>query len=191
MVIDPFWIPKVSCRTLTTGARQLVVQDAFEMMLCLAASYSRIVDAEHERDVFILGRGRDDDLLDGAAQVLGGILGIGEKAGGFDDDLGADAGPIAVPPGSLVAKTLIVLPPTVIESASCVTVFVQRSEHGIVLQQVRQRLGIGQVVNRHEFDVVAVQTRTNDIPADPAEAINTYFDCHCFSCVEMRDRINI
>jgi len=29
-----------------------------------------------------------------------------------------------------------------------------------------------------------VQTRTNDVPADPAEAINTYFDCHCFSCVK-------
>src|ERR1700735_3554719 len=35
----PDWMVKVSCRTLTTGARQLVVQDAFEMTLCLAASY--------------------------------------------------------------------------------------------------------------------------------------------------------
>ena len=32
-------MPKVSCRTLTTGARQLVVQEALEMTLCFAASY--------------------------------------------------------------------------------------------------------------------------------------------------------
>ena len=35
----PEAMPKVSLRTLTTGARQLVVQEALEMMLCLAASY--------------------------------------------------------------------------------------------------------------------------------------------------------
>src|SRR6266702_2261658 len=39
VVMMPEAMPKVSCRTLTTGARQLVVQLAFEMMLCLDASY--------------------------------------------------------------------------------------------------------------------------------------------------------
>ncbi len=53
-----------------------------------------IVDAEDESDVFVLGRGRDNDFLDGTFEVLGSILAIGEEAGGFDDDLGADAGPI-------------------------------------------------------------------------------------------------
>ena len=86
--------------------------------------------------------------------------------------------------GSLVAKTLMVLPPTVIEFASWVTVSGKGAEHRIVLEQVRKRLGVGQVVDRHEFDVVVMQTRTNDVPADPAEAINTYFDCHCFSCLK-------
>jgi len=28
-----------------------------------------------------------------------------------------------------------------------------------------------------------MQTRTNDIPANTAEAINTYLNCHDFSCV--------
>jgi len=62
--------------------------------------------------------------------------------------------------------------------------FRQGAEHGIVFEQVRQRFGVGQVIDRHEFDVVVMQTRTNDVPADPAEAINTYFDCHCFSCLK-------
>src|SRR5438034_4685993 len=39
VVIVPFLILKLSCTTLATGARQLVVQEAFEMTLCLAGSY--------------------------------------------------------------------------------------------------------------------------------------------------------
>ena len=35
----PLTMPKVSWSTLATGARQLVVQLALEMMLCLAGSY--------------------------------------------------------------------------------------------------------------------------------------------------------
>ena len=35
----PLVIPKASFRTLTTGARQFVVQLAFEMTLCFDASY--------------------------------------------------------------------------------------------------------------------------------------------------------
>jgi len=32
-------MPKLSCRTLATGARQFVVQDALETMWCLDGSY--------------------------------------------------------------------------------------------------------------------------------------------------------
>src|SRR5689334_2995603 len=35
----PLWILKVSCRTLATGARQFVVHEALEMMLCFPGSY--------------------------------------------------------------------------------------------------------------------------------------------------------
>src|SRR5215469_17624080 len=39
VVIDPVMILNLSLMTLATGARQFVVQDAFEMMWCLAESY--------------------------------------------------------------------------------------------------------------------------------------------------------
>ena len=39
VVIQPLRMPKLSCSTLATGARQLVVQEAFEMMWCFAGSY--------------------------------------------------------------------------------------------------------------------------------------------------------
>ena len=39
MVIVPLRMVKLSLRTLATGARQLVVQEALEIILCLAGSY--------------------------------------------------------------------------------------------------------------------------------------------------------
>src|ERR1700757_5072107 len=39
VVMMPLTMPQWASRTLTTGARQLVVQLALEMTLCLAASY--------------------------------------------------------------------------------------------------------------------------------------------------------
>src|SRR5467141_1441754 len=39
VVIRPFSMVKVSCSTFAIGARQLVVQDAFEMIECTAGSY--------------------------------------------------------------------------------------------------------------------------------------------------------
>jgi hypothetical protein len=53
-----------------------------------------VVDAEDEGDVFVGGRGGDDDLLDGVAEVGLGLGGVGEEAGGLDDDLRADGGPV-------------------------------------------------------------------------------------------------
>src|SRR5204863_5445697 len=39
VVIHPFLMPKDSCSTLASGARQLVVHDALEMMWCAFGSY--------------------------------------------------------------------------------------------------------------------------------------------------------
>ena len=39
VVMKPCAIPNVSSSTLTSGARQFVVQEAFEMMWCVAGSY--------------------------------------------------------------------------------------------------------------------------------------------------------
>jgi hypothetical protein len=47
---------------------------------------------------------------------------------------------------------------------------------------VRERLRIGKIVHRYEFHVFPVQTGANDIPANAAEAVNSNFYCHFFSC---------
>jgi hypothetical protein len=75
-----------------------------------------VVDAEDDGEVLVLGRGRDDDLLDGGAEVRLGLLRVGEEAGGFDDDLRADAAQSSLA-GSRSAKTLIFLPSMAMKSS--------------------------------------------------------------------------
>ena len=53
-----------------------------------------LVYAHDDGDVFILGRGGDDDLFYRSAQVLLGVFGVGEASGRFDDDLCTDGFPI-------------------------------------------------------------------------------------------------
>ena len=52
-----------------------------------------VVDAHHDGDVLVGGRRRDDDLLGAAVDVLAGVRGLGEEAGGLDDDVDAEIAP--------------------------------------------------------------------------------------------------
>ena len=51
------------------------------------------VDAERDGDVLALGRRGDQDLLGPGLEVLGGVVALGEQAGGLDDDVGAEIAP--------------------------------------------------------------------------------------------------
>ena len=51
-------------------------------------------------------------------------------------------------------------------------------QHGIVLHQMRQSLGVGQIVDRDEFDVRLADASPNHVPADTAEAVDAHFHCH-------------
>jgi hypothetical protein len=61
--ISPFSIPSRSWTTLAAGARQFVVQLALLMMSVLGGVVAILVDPEDDRDVLVLGRRADDDLL--------------------------------------------------------------------------------------------------------------------------------
>ncbi len=51
-------------------------------------------------------------------------------------------------------------------------------EHRVVLQQVRERVGVREVVDRDEVDVVVAERRPQDVPADATEAVDADLDCH-------------
>ena len=139
-------MPKVSLRTFAIGARQLVVQEALEMIVCLAGVVLVVVDAHDDGDVLVLGRGRDDDLLGAVVDVRLGLVGVGEEAGRLDDDVGAQVAPgqlgrvalgegldrLAVD-GDLVGGGLHLVR--------------QAAEDAVVLEQVGERRVVGQVVD--------------------------------------------
>ena len=89
----------MSCSTFATGARQFVVQDALEMMLCLAGSYMlSFTPSTMVMSSFFAGA-EMMTFFTVPRRCLAGVLGVGEAAGGFDDDLRADETSSRVRPG--------------------------------------------------------------------------------------------
>ena len=52
------------------------------------------------------------------------------------------------------------------------------AEHRVVLQQVRERRGVGDVVDRDEVDVLVAERGAHDVAADPSEPVDAYPDGH-------------
>jgi hypothetical protein len=57
----------------------------------------------------------------------------------------------------------------------------QGTQHGVVFQKVRQRLGVRQIVHRYEFDIIPAESRPDHIAANTAEPINANLYSHFFS----------
>ena len=57
----------------------------------------------------------------------------------------------------------------------------ERSERGVVAQQVSERLGVGQVIDGDEFDAGIAEPRPQYVAADAAETVNRDFDAHISS----------
>ena len=139
----------------------------------------RLVHAHHDRNVFALGRRGDDDLLRTAVDVLLGGVGVGEPSGRLEHQIDAQVLPRE--------RGRILLG----EDANLVAVDGDRTVFGadlagirpvdrVVLEQVRQRFGVRQVVDRHELDVRNfLQARgAQDLPSDAPEAVDSDANRH-------------
>ena len=93
VVMKPDSIVPSSWSTFASGATQFVVHDAFETMWWASRVVGVVVDAEHDRDVGIRGRGGDHDLLRARGEMLLRALPVGEEAGGLEDDVDAQVAP--------------------------------------------------------------------------------------------------
>ena len=119
-------------------------------MLCWIVD--RVVDAEHDREVLVLGRGRDHNLLDAVSLVGHGLGGIGEEAGAFHHDLY----PLAAPGNGarfLLAEDLDL--PAVDNNIIALVAHTRGKGAvvGVVGEEVGVGLGIGQVVDRDHLHV--------------------------------------
>ena len=152
----------------------------------LAAVVLVVVDADHDGDVRVGGRRGDDDLLGAGVQVPLGLGGVGEDAGGLDDDVDAQIAPRKFGRTGLDLERLDL---GVADDDGVVAfeadVVGQPAQDRVELQQVRQRGVVGQVVDRDDLDVGVVAERLlrvqgpEEVASDSAEAVNAYPNGHC------------
>jgi hypothetical protein len=133
-----------------------------------------LVDAHDDGDILALGRGVDNHLFGAGPQVAGRGFPVGKAAGGFHHDVYFAPGPgnpARIRPGQDGH-----LPPEGGKAAfPGGHVPGQRAVHRIVLEEVGQRLGRGQVVDGNNRDDVAWPYGPEEMAADPAEPVNTDF----------------
>ncbi len=172
----PLAMPKVSLQDLDDGREAVGGAGRVGDDVVLRCVVLVVVDAEDDGDVLVGGGGGDDDLLDGAAEVGLGLFGVGEEAGGFDDDLGADGGPVELG-GVALGEDFDLLAVDGDEVGAVGDLLLEVAEDGVVLEEVGQGGGGGEVVDGDEFDVRVAEGGAEDVASDAAEAVDAYLDC--------------
>jgi hypothetical protein len=57
--------------------------------------------------------------------------------------------------------------------------------HGIVLEEMRERLGVGEVIDPDDLDVLGRQRRPEEDSTDPPEPVDSHSHCHVRSSLSM------
>jgi hypothetical protein len=162
--MKPDSIPHASFRTFATGPRQLVV--------------GVLVHAEHEGHVGIGRRRGDDDLLRARVQVELRLVALREEPGRLEGDVDAEILPRKVGRVALVQEPHLVAVHDDRVLAR-LDVHAERPEHRVVLEEVRHRLRVAQVVHRDDLDVGSARAHcAEEVPPDPAEAVDPDLDAH-------------
>ncbi len=109
--------------------------------------------------------------------MLLGVVGVGEVTGGFDHDLGADR-----LPGQLCRISFLEHLDDLVVDRDAVRaggdLVRQIAQDGIVFQQVSQGFGIGEIVDRNEFDIAVIERSSEHVSPDASESVDAYFNCH-------------
>ena len=141
-----------------------------------------LVDPQHQGHVLALGGGGNDDLLGAAVLVSRGGRRVGEEARRFDDDLDAVVAP-RKPGGVALGQDLDLV--TVDDDAVVGGLDRARVDAvvGVVLKEVSIIGGVGQVVDRHDHQVVWVPLPDGpeDLPPDSSEAVDSNTSRHWVS----------
>ena len=80
--------------------------------------------------------------------------------------------------GSFTDSTLNASPSTVMRAVAGRDVGLEVAEHRVVLQQVRERVGVGEIVDRDEVDVVVAERGPHDVASDSPETVDADLDGH-------------
>ena len=138
-----------------------------------------VVDPERHRDVGVLRRRGDDDLLGARLEVQRGLVALGEEARALDDDVHAQVAPRQVG-GVALGEHLHLFAVHVQVVVVRVHVPGIPAEDRVVLQQVGEGRGVGDVVDRDDLQVGLTEGRgPEDVAADPPEAVDAHPYAHC------------
>ena len=97
---------------------------------------------------------------------------FGEEAGRLDRDVDAELAPRQLRRIALGDELDLVVADAD-EAVARLDRQVERAEHRVVLQQVRHRLRVADVVRRDDLEVAAaLEVRAEEVPADPPEAVD-------------------
>jgi len=136
-----------------------------------------VVDPDDDGEVGLLARRGDQHLARTALEVGGGVLAGAEFPGGLDHD--ADSEAVPVDPGRVAGGKHRDRHAIHGERVRPVLHDVaEPAVGGVEFQQVRQRAGVGEVIDRHDLQIVALQRTPHERPADAPEAINSHPDRH-------------
>src|SRR5687767_14110259 len=117
---------------------------------------SIFVYSEHDGDVLALGRGRDNDFFNTAAEVFSGVLGLCKAARRFDNDLGPD-----LFPGNkrrvLFGKYPERIASDVDSTVAGADIVFQIAHYRVVFQQMSERFCVRQVIYRYQVNVSVAQ----------------------------------
>src|SRR6202790_1014352 len=141
---------------------------------------SFVVDAEDEGRVGAVGMRGDDHFFDRAAEMLLSVGAFGEETSRFDNDVGSDAGLIDFG-GIFYRENLEGLAFNRDRIARVRDVVREIAEDGIVLEQVREGLCVGNVVDGVKLNILVVERGAHNVPPDAAEAVDADLYVHTSS----------
>ena len=141
--------------TLAGSASPFVVQLALLTTWWLLRVVGVLVHPEHERDVLVLGRRRDDHLLR-AGLAVGRAFSASVKMPVDSMTMSTPRSPHGSAAGSRSLNDRIERPSTTISLSPAVHLAVEAAVGRVVLEQVRVRLVVGEIVDGHDLERVGV-----------------------------------
>ena len=176
----PQTILKLSLITLATGARQLVVQDAFEMMWCLAGSYfSWFTPSTTVMSSFFAGAEMMTFFTGPRRCFLASLASVKWPVDSMTTCAPTESQGSAA--GSFSLKTLMTLAINRNAVGAGRDLVGQVAENRVVLEQVGQRLRIGEIVDGDEVQVLVGERGAENVTSNASKTINADFYCHVAS----------
>ena len=143
-----------------------------------------LVDRVDDGLQVVAGRSRDNDLLSASSDVSHALLFAGVEAGALQNNVNADLAPRAILSilNGVDFDLLAIDDDGILSSFDGVLVLTdlaqERALSGVVLEQVSQHLGAGQVIDGNNFVALSLKHLTESQTADTAKTIDSNFNSH-------------